>query len=71
MIYSKRNEVMEVLSESEVEKKGSIMAKKITVDIDVNNLDEYVNKANELVELLKKAKSLADELALVDFNINL
>lgn len=62
---------MGVLSESEVEKKGSIMAKKITVDIDVNNLDEYVNKANELVELLKKAKSLADELALVDFNINL
>lgn len=62
---------MGVLFESEVEKKGSIMAKKITVDIDVNNLDEYVNKANELVELLKKAKSLADELALVDFNINL
>ena len=45
--------------------------KKIIIDVDVNNLDEYVNKANELVELLKKAKSLADELALVDFNINL
>lgn len=45
--------------------------KKIIIDVDVNNLDEYVNKANELVDLLKKAKSLADELASVDFKINL
>lgn len=48
-----------------------MLNKKIIVDVDVNGLDEYVNKASELIDLLKKAKTLADELALIDFNINL
>lgn len=46
-------------------------SQKIIIDVDVNNLDECVDKANELVELLKKAKTLADELASINFEINL
>ena len=44
---------------------------KVIVNVEVAKLDENIRKANELVELLKKAKTLADELALVDFKINL
>lgn len=45
--------------------------RKVTVDIEVEGLNQNIEKATELVELLKKAKTLADELASVDFEINL
>jgi len=44
---------------------------KVTVNVKVENIDESVRKAKELIELLKKAKTMVDELALVDFKINL
>lgn len=44
---------------------------KVVVNVEINNIDENIRKANELIELLKKAKTLADELALVDFKISL
>lgn len=43
---------------------------KVIVNVEVAHIDEYIEKANELINLLKKAKSLADELALVDFYID-
>ena len=36
----------------------------VTVDVEVNGIDEAVDKAHELVETIKKAKSLADDLTL-------
>lgn len=44
---------------------------KLILDVSVNNIDEYVNKANKYVELLKEAKTLAEELASVKFEIEL
>lgn len=35
----------------------------ITIDVHLNGLDEQLAKAYELVETIKKARSLADDLA--------
>ena len=42
--------------------------KEITVRVDVN-IDESLEKAKRYVELLKEAKSLVEELASVEFKI--
>lgn len=44
---------------------------KIVINVEVNNVDENIKKAEKLVDLLKEAKTLAGELALVNFNITL
>lgn len=36
---------------------------KITIDVHLNGLDEQLAKAHELVETIRKARSLADDLA--------
>lgn len=43
---------------------------KVIVDVQVEVDDDDIKKAIRLVELLKEAKSLADDLASVEFNIN-
>lgn len=35
----------------------------ITIDVHLNGLDEQLAKAHELVDTIKKARSLADDLA--------
>lgn len=42
----------------------------VVVDVQVEVNDEDIDKARRLVELLKEAKSLVDDLASVEFNIN-
>lgn len=36
---------------------------KITLDVELNGVDEATKKVERLIELLKEAKSLADDLA--------
>lgn len=43
--------------------------KEVTVNVEVNGVDEATKKAERLVEILKEAKTLADELASVEFEI--
>lgn len=43
---------------------------KITLDVEIRNIDEEIKKAEKLIELLKEAKSLADDLASIDFKIH-
>ena len=38
--------------------------KSVTVNVDVGGVDEAIAKTTELIEAIKKAKSLADDLAL-------
>lgn len=45
--------------------------KSVKVPVKLEGVDEAIKKAERYVELLKEAKTLADELALVDFEINL
>lgn len=45
--------------------------KVVKVPVKFEGVDEAIKKAERYVELLKEAKTLADELALVDFEINL
>lgn len=35
----------------------------ITIDVHLNGVDEQIAKAKELVDTIKKARSLADDLA--------
>ena len=42
----------------------------VTLNIELTGVDENIEKATKLVELLKEAKSLAEDLALIDFKIN-
>lgn len=42
----------------------------VTLNIELTGVDENIEKAIKLVELLKEAKSLAEDLALIDFKIN-
>ena len=42
---------------------------KITLNVEIKNIDEETKKAEKLIELLKEAKSLADDLASIDFEI--
>lgn len=39
------------------------------MNVEVNGVDEATEKAERLVEILKEAKTLADELASVEFEI--
>lgn len=43
----------------------------LKLSVNVSNLDEYLDKANKFVELLKEAKTLAEELASVKFEIEI
>jgi hypothetical protein len=43
----------------------------VKVPMKLSGVDEAVKKAERYVELLKEAKTLADELALVEFEITL
>ena len=43
---------------------------KITLNVEIKNNDEETKKAEKLIELLKEAKSLADDLASIDFEIH-
>ena len=43
----------------------------IALNIEIKNIDEEIKKAEKLIELLKEAKSLADDLASIDFEIHL
>ncbi len=44
---------------------------KITLNVKIKNINEETKKAEKLIELLKEAKSLADDLASIDFVIDL
>lgn len=43
----------------------------VTLNVEVIGIDEATEKAERLIEILKEAKTLADELASVKFDINL
>lgn len=43
---------------------------KVIVNVEVKGVDANIKKVERLVELLKEAKTLADELASVGFDIN-
>lgn len=43
----------------------------IDVDVSVSGIDEAVKKAERLVELLKEAKSLADDLASINYDLDI
>ena len=43
---------------------------KVSVKVEIDNFDELTGKVKKYVELLKEAKTLADELASVNFEIN-
>ncbi len=45
--------------------------KEVTLNVEVIGIDEATEKAERLIEILKEAKTLADELASVNFDINL
>ena len=55
----------ELLDISETTKESNIQ--KITLNVEIKNIDEETKKAEKLIELLKEAKSLADDLASIDF----
>ncbi|WP_167839912.1 hypothetical protein [Pseudolactococcus raffinolactis] len=42
---------------------------KLTVTVDIEGVDEAIRKVKRYVEILKEAKTLADELASVEFEI--
>lgn len=44
---------------------------KLTVKIELTNVEEAVAKAERYVELLKEAKTLADELASMELEIGI
>ena len=58
----------ELLDISETTKESNIQ--KITLNVEIKNIDEETKKAEKLIELLKAAKSLADDLASIDFEIH-
>ena len=41
----------------------------IFIPVTVEGLDDAINKAEKYIELLKEAKTLANELASIDFKI--
>ena len=43
----------------------------VTLNVGIIGIDEATEKAERLIEILKEAKTLADELASVKFDINL
>lgn len=60
--------INELLDISETTKESNIQ--KITLNVEIKNIDEETKKAEKLIELLKEAKSLADDLASIDFEIH-
>lgn len=44
--------------------------KKVILNLEVKQLDENLKKTEKLIELIKEAKTLADELASTEFDIN-
>lgn len=44
---------------------------RVGLSIDISNLDSYLDKAKQYVRLLEEAKILAQELANVDFEIDI
>ena len=58
----------ELFDISETTKESNIQ--KITLNVEIKNIDEETKKAEKLIELLKEAKSLADDLASIDFEIH-
>ena len=58
----------ELLDISETTKESNIQ--KITLNVEIKNIDEETKKAEKLIELLKESKSLADDLASIDFEIH-
>nr|DAF48243.1 MAG TPA: helix-turn-helix domain protein [Siphoviridae sp. ct4Z13] len=58
----------ELLDISETTKESNIQ--KITLNVEIKNIDEETKKAEKLIELLKEAKSLVDDLASIDFEIH-
>ncbi len=52
-------------------RKEEVMEKEINVEVKIENIDEQIDKAERLVQLLKEAKSLADELAHIDLKVNI
>lgn len=48
-----------------------LKSKKIALNAEVKNLDQITEKANELVETLRKAKTLIDELASLGIEIEI
>ena len=43
----------------------------LNLKIKIKNIDNEIEKAEKLVEILQEAKSLAEELASIDFNISI
>ncbi|HBI1792652.1 TPA: hypothetical protein I0F94_RS02155 [Enterococcus faecalis] len=43
----------------------------LTVNVEIKGIEEAQTKVNEYVETLEKAKTLADELASVEFYVDL
>lgn len=41
----------------------------VTLKVEIKDLDLYIEKAKEYVQLLTEAKSLAEELASVNFDV--
>lgn len=59
----------ELLDISETTKESNIQ--KITLNVEITNIIiKETKKAEKLIELLKEAKSLADDLASIDFEIH-
>lgn len=44
---------------------------KVNLTIDITNMDEYLEKANRYIDLLKEAKTLAEDLASTTFEITI
>lgn len=42
----------------------------VEVNVEITGVDEAVEKAERYVELLREAKTLADELASVEFDVS-
>ena len=43
----------------------------VNMNVNINNLNDCLEKAKLYVELLKEAKTLAEELASVDFEVEI
>lgn len=47
------------------------LSNSIKINVDATEVTEFINKVKELIELLEKVKSLADDLALCKIEIGL
>lgn len=57
--------------ESPEKNKKKVKDYEVVVNVNMDNIDSYLEKATQYVELLKKAKALAEELASVNFEIRI